>query len=117
MFIRAVDFRVAKIKDPVNPFYVLLVIVGVVFFVTAFAYSAMTYLAIQPERARDIGNHELWSFLDHHGVQLLGAELALLAGSTYGAMWLDGYRLRRKSRDSAESENGPNDAEIGRKIR
>ncbi len=113
---RGADTFVAKIKEPVNAFYVLLVIVGVAFFVTAFAYGAMSYLAIQPARAREIGSHALWSFLDRQGVQLLGVELGLLAGATYGAMWLDGYRLRQKPRELASSTDEGTEAEPGRKI-
>ncbi|MBI3839203.1 MAG: hypothetical protein HY288_14885 [Planctomycetia bacterium] len=107
----------AKIKEPVNPFYILLAVVGVAFFVTAFAYGAMTYRALQPAGARQIGNHELWNFLDLHGVQLLGVELGLLAGATYGAMWLDGYRLRQKPRESVSSTDDPTEAGPGGKIR
>jgi hypothetical protein len=107
---REVDILVAKFKEPVNPFYILLVIMGVVFFVTAFAYGAMTYLAMQPGDAGKIGSHELWDFLDRHGVRLLGVELGLLAGATYGAMWLDGYRLRQNQPELAAPADDPTEA-------
>jgi hypothetical protein len=108
----------AKLKEPLNPFYVLLVLVGVVFFVTAFAYGAMTYLAIQPGApGREAEKHELWGFLDRHGMQLMGAELAVLAGATFGAMWLDGYRMRRDSQESKALSGQAGGAEPGREIR
>jgi hypothetical protein len=108
---------VAKIKQPLNLFYVLVVAVGVVFFVTAFAYGAMTYLAIQPAGGGKVGNHELLSFLDRHGVQLLGLELGLLGGASYGAMWLDAYRLRQNPPRSTATTDDPSEAGSGRKIR
>jgi hypothetical protein len=116
-FSRTGSFQVAKIKQPFNPFYILVVAVGVVFFVTAFAYGAMTYLAIQPAGAGKVGSHELWNFLDRHGVRLLGAELGLLAGATYGAMWLDAYRLRQNPPESVATTDDPTEAGSGRKIR
>ena len=92
----------AKVKEPVNPFYVLLVIAGIVFFVTAFAYGAMTYVAMQPAGAgQDITKHQLWSFLNDHGMQLMGIELGVLAAATFLAMWLDGFRTRQKADESA----------------
>jgi len=101
---------VAKAKEPVNPFYVLLVILGVVFLITACAYGMMAYRAIAP-RGGDSGSHELTAFLDHYGMQLLGFELALLAGATFGAMWLDQFRARQAASPAED------DAEAGRKIR
>jgi hypothetical protein len=111
-----VDFPVAKTKESINPFYVALVVVGVVFFVTAFAYGAMTYLAIQPAAAREVGRHELWNFMDVHGIELMGLELGVLAAATFGAMWLDGYRLRQKKAESAHRPGDATEAESGREI-
>ena len=42
----------AKAREPVNPFYVLLVLLGIVFLVTACAYGVMAYRALSPEVAR-----------------------------------------------------------------
>ena len=38
----------AKAKAPVNPFYVLVVVFGVVFVITSCAYGTMAYRAIAP---------------------------------------------------------------------
>lgn len=106
----------AKVKEPVNPFYILLVVLGIVFFITACAYGTMAYRAISPDKAEQ-SSHELMAFLDRNGMQLMGLELALLAGATFGAMWLDQFRARRQkpaSRGPFDAENG---AEPGGKIR
>ncbi len=97
---------VAKTKEPINPFYVLLVVLGVIFFVTAVAYWQMAYRAIAPAADKAATGHQLMTFLDENGMPLLAAELLLLAGATFGAMWLDQRRLRR-----AESARGGKPAE------
>lgn len=102
---------VAKAKEPVNPFYVLLVVLGVVFLITACAYGMMAYRAISPAAARGPSGHALTDFLDRHGIELMGGELLLLAAATFGAMWLDGLRTRR-----AEANQTPNDRESGPKM-
>jgi len=43
----------------------------------------------------------LMSLVDRYGVQTMGVELALLGGASFGAMWLDGYRTRRRTDDEA----------------
>jgi hypothetical protein len=102
---------VAKAKAPVNPFYVLVVVFGVVFVITACAYGTMAYRAIAPAvdaQARDQG---LMGFLDRYGVQLLGIELAVLGAASLGAMWLDQVRSRRDAatmgRQAAATEADP----------
>ena len=86
----------AKVKEPVNPFYVLLVLVGLVFLVTACAYGVMAYRAITPAPGGRPEPHPLTEFLDHHGIEMMGWELGALAVMTFGAMWLDGRRTRRE---------------------
>jgi hypothetical protein len=90
---------VAKAKEPANPFYVLVIVLGVVFLVTACGYGTMTYRAIAPApregAPHDGADHPLMAFLDHYGMELLGGELLLLAGATVGAMGLDRYRTLR----------------------
>ncbi|MGD9721010.1 MAG: hypothetical protein AB7O59_03030 [Pirellulales bacterium] len=99
----------AKTREPVNPFYVVLVIIGVVFLVTACAYGVMAYRAISPLAARDVERHPLTSLLDTHGVKILSGELALLAVASFAAMGLDRLRDSRRVADPAPSkvaENG-----------
>ncbi len=81
-----------KTKEPINPFYLLVVALGVVFVVTTFAYGTMAYRAV----AQTGEEHGLMRWLDQYGVEILGVELGLLAGSSFGAMWLDGVRSRRR---------------------
>jgi hypothetical protein len=84
---------VAKAKEPLNPFYVLVVLIGVVFVITTCAYGTMAYRAV----AQADEGPGLMSLLDRYGVQTMAIELLLLGGATFGAMWLDGYRTRRRS--------------------
>lgn len=81
---------VAAPKPRVNPFYVLLVGVGILFFFTAFLYGVMTLRAMRG--ALDPPGHAssgLLQFMDQHGAWLLAGELAILALATVGAMVLD----------------------------
>jgi hypothetical protein len=111
-----------KKKSRTNPFYVLLVIFGVAFSLTACAYGVMAFRAVHgadvagfekrsaidgrwtgtsdPASDRPASNlpaadtpagKSLLTFLDDHGAQLLGIELALLAVATFGAIGTDGY--------------------------
>ncbi len=100
----------AKHREPVNPFYVLLVVVGVVFLVTACAYGAMAYRAVSPTAAQEIHEHPLTDFLDRNGMALLGWELALLAAASFAAMGLDRYRDARRP---AGGPAGPTSTEPG----
>jgi hypothetical protein len=100
---------VAKSKEPVNPFYVLLVLVGTLFLVTACAYGLMAARATHPamREAREarpaerdgpqvVRDHALLTFLDRHGAELLTWELVALGIATTAAMGLDRYRWRRQ---------------------
>lgn len=109
----------AKPKEPVNPFYVLLVLLGVVFVVTTCAYGTMTWRATQPVAAyaprpaadatataslATTDDHPLMVWLDKHGIELLGGELLLLALATFGAMGLDSLRTRRAEQKTATQQ-------------
>ncbi len=104
----------AKTKDPINPFYVLLVFIGTVFLVTACAYGVMAARATHPQQARDADGHTLLTFLDRHGAELLTWELIALGIATTAAMGLDRYRWRRQAR---REHPIPCDAEVDPKIR
>lgn len=113
---------VAKAKEPLNPFYVVLVFVGVVFLVTACAYGTMTWRATQPEAVQAASvetsrsgdgpatpgdPHPLMQWIDRHGFELLGGELALLALATFAAMGLDSARTRSAERAAMQqAESG-----------
>jgi hypothetical protein len=95
----AVNKRDVKKRLPTNPFYLLLVVVGVAFSITACAYGTVTYRALR------VGTSEVaapiaWLvfFLDRFGAQLLAGELVLLSLATVGAIGTDGYWTRRADR-------------------
>ena len=82
-----------------NPFYLILGVVGFLFTITAAAYCLSVLRGIRPETARSGGGHALERLLDTYGTTILGAEIALLAVATVGAIWLDhaeGERIRRQ---------------------
>ncbi len=79
-----------------NPFYILLVVVGVAFAVTACAYGVMAFAAMKG--APDAANSGLFQFLDQHGVLVMGAELGLLGLFTFAAMSTDEFWRKRAER-------------------
>ncbi len=85
----------AKPKEPFNPFYVLVIGLGVAFAITTFAYGTMAYRAV----AHTDEGPGLMELLDRHGVMIMIVELGLLGVATFGAMSLDGMRTRRNERD------------------
>ncbi|HET6883143.1 MAG TPA: hypothetical protein VFI31_23440 [Pirellulales bacterium] len=78
-----------------NPFYVLLVVLGIAFALTACAYTVMTLKAVRSPAAADGEGAGLLSFLDQYGAMLMAGELALLAVATFGAIATDRYWMRR----------------------
>ncbi len=100
----------AKAKSPVNPFYVLVAVVGVVFVVTACAYGTMAYRAIAPAVSAQSRNQGLMGFLNQYGVQSLSVELVVLGVASLGAMWLDQVRSRRESASAGRRTAPPIDA-------
>jgi hypothetical protein len=89
---------VAKAKTAVNPFYVILVVVGILFFVTAFAYGVMAFRADRLGRAAQTDEvpRGLMAFLDNHGGKLLTWELLALGLATAAAITSDNYWSRRQ---------------------
>ncbi len=69
-------------KQPINPFYVLCVVAGVIFSVTACAYGL---LMVRANRGLDLLNgtpeeHPLMSFLNRWGMIILGVERCSVGG-------------------------------------
>src|SRR5687767_10988835 len=87
-------------KGPLNPFYVVLVVVGVAFCVTACAYGVMAFRAVKSESTTAAMRPEpgLMQFLDRHGAMLMGGEIAVLALATAAAIGTDSLWSRRPSR-------------------
>ena len=98
----------SKPKSGTNPFYVLLVIVGMVFVIHVFAYSLMTYQTTQPTAATAglHTGHPLWQFLDTYGDRMLWIELAALAMLTIGAIGTDTFWSRRGQENIPREETG-----------
>jgi hypothetical protein len=82
-----------------NPFYILLVPVGVAFVVTAAAYYVMAFQSVNPVRDA-AGNqaHPLFKWLRAHGDTVMLIELAGLAVLTVAAIATD--HIWGKSADS-----------------
>jgi hypothetical protein len=76
-----------------NPFYPLLVVVGLVFALTACSYGALIVNMLQPDRAAEIreAQYSYFSWLDRNGTLLLTVELGLLALFTFLAIGTDDY--------------------------
>jgi len=91
-------------RKPTNPFYILLMIVGVAFAFTALGYGVMSVKMLEPAKleARDSA---FIDFFDEHGAMLFLVELVLLAVLTLLAITTDGFWTRlaeRKGNDGQE---------------
>lgn len=80
------------IPKPANPFYAALLVVGVVFALTACLYCVMCYRQLDPRAPVDQG---VIQFLAKHGMAVMLAELALLAILTFSAIGTDDFWIRR----------------------
>lgn len=86
--------------EPVNPFYVLLIVVGTAFTLTACAYGVMMFKATQSVGRIDLGPPEgLLGWLHLYGAKMLTGELLVLGVATVGAIVLDDRRIKRRERD------------------
>ncbi len=76
-----------------NPFYILLVPVGVAFLVTAFAYCVMSFQALSPPATGGAAaaSHPLFQWLRAHGATAMLAELGGLAVLTLAAFVTDWF--------------------------
>lgn len=83
-----------------NPFYILLMIVGTLFALTACGYGAMTVRMSQPH-AISPGDR----FFDAYGLWLMVGELLLLTALTFLAIGTDNYWTRRAEM-KAQSKTG-----------
>ncbi|HVX11485.1 MAG TPA: hypothetical protein VHC22_09910 [Pirellulales bacterium] len=95
-------------RSATNPFYVLLVVFGIAFALTACAYSVMTLKAVRRSPEPEANGIALLAFLDQHGAALMGGELALLAATTVAAISTDRYWMRRAYEEhQANRSKGP----------
>jgi hypothetical protein len=85
---------------PVNPLYVALLPVGVLFGLTACVYVAMMVRGSAPAAASEKG---LLDSIDRHGLTLLIIELVILGILTVGAIASDGIWERRLEKAKGNS--------------
>lgn len=96
-------------QKKVNPFSVLLGIVGIAFTLTAACYCLFVLRGIRPETAR-AAPHLLERFIDRWGTTALVVELIALAAATFGSIaWdeLGHEEIRRQRRDERARLPGP----------
>lgn len=92
-------------NKPLNPFNVVLLLVGIAFVLTACGYSVMTVRAAQFSQSASEApaGSGLIDLLDKHGLTALIVELGVLAAATFAAIATDGYWARRGD-DRASSQ-------------
>jgi hypothetical protein len=100
----------AKNRAPRNIFYLALVIVAVLFTLTACLYGVMMLIAVRNGDLSTASSslvvdsqHPLLVFMDKHGFGLMLWELGLLGICTVLAIGLDWFRQRRDSRGEPSS--------------
>ena len=95
-------------KQEVNPFYVLVVLVGIAFVVTTLAY-VVVLVRLQPVGGQAPTSVEspVPQFIEQRGESLLLQEAGALVVVSILAMGLDRWRSRRSSR--AKEEVSPGD--------
>lgn len=83
-------------KKTVNPFYLLLLISGCAFAITACAYGAMTVRELGQSRLprsmsqeAPVNGRGFNELMDKHGLNIMIVELALLGIGTFGAIAYD----------------------------
>lgn len=77
-------------KNRINPFYVLLVVTGMLFLVTACSYGLMTLRAIRDVDAL-AAETGLMPWIDRHGAALMLGEVAAIGTLSVLAMATDKY--------------------------
>ena len=85
---------VERTKKRVNPFYVLLVLVGVAFVVTASAYFVMCLKQLHTTSLyamNDAADQAFVRVMDQYGVKVMLIELAVLGVATFGAIGTDRF--------------------------
>lgn len=83
----------------VNPFYAVLVVVGVTFALTATMYGVMSVRKLDARAADDAG---FLPFMEQHGVTLMVFELIVLAFLTFAAIGTDDYWMRQAERPGGQ---------------
>ena len=99
----------AKPKSAFNPFYLLAMLFGLAFTLTACAFGVMMMRSVRPEglpRAGEPG-FGLMDLLSRRGTAILAAEVAGLAVFAVAAIALDHFRGRREVARRSREAAGP----------
>jgi hypothetical protein len=98
-------------NKPTNPFYVVLVVVGIAFCLTAACYMILMFRSqhpgMTPAEAAGSGRG-LLAFIDQYGNWIFLGELAVLAVATVGAITTDQYWMRRGIARQSSAETSAN---------
>ena len=97
----------AKPKQPINPFYVLSAVLGVLFTLTACGYGVLM-LRTNRGMAQATEPHPFLNLLDRHGMAILGVEVVLVAVFAVAAIWLDHYRGQNSNSQAPNPKQIPN---------
>jgi len=97
-------------KKPINPFYMALLPVGVLFVITACAFGVMMVQDLSPQQGRPVGASRLMA---DHGLAILAGELALLGVFTFAAIYSDDYWTQRFERRHGGDDGGRSNAASG----
>ena len=100
-----------KRRKTFNPFYSLLVVLGVAFVVTACAYGLVLLRSTRPMDALRSGHAQnpLLQLMQRHGQTILFVELGVLLVATVGCIATDDYWERRSAARQGQVESGGTD--------
>ncbi|MEO8497853.1 MAG: hypothetical protein ABI614_22530 [Planctomycetota bacterium] len=98
---------VASQSKPTNPFYIVLLIAGVLFVVTACAFVVMTVNARDASLGgrEDSSSKRFVEIVDRYGFPALMIELGVLAAATFAAIATDEYWTRRAKLEAEQRES------------
>jgi hypothetical protein len=95
---------VAKSKrKATNPFYVVLMVVGVAFALTASAYGWSARLKLDPQQFDR--NEAFIQIMDDYGIPAMVVELGLLTVLTFLAIGTDDFWEKRAQRASSDGQS------------
>ena len=84
-------------RKPINPFYVLLLLSGCAFAVTACAFGVMTVRQLHRSRQAIEATDSFTEVVDQYGVNVMIVELVLLGIGTMGAIGYDQHLDKREA--------------------
>ncbi len=100
-----------KSNEPKNPFYVLLLLAGSAFAITAFAFGLVAASEVGPvspdaySQSPEVQQRQGFKqLLNRYGMTAIGIELGVLAVGTVGAIWLDSRRQRMADAEKRDEQ-------------